>query len=89
MDSVHNESDVWQVSVDSSGRVLLPAALRNDMGANTGATLLWVRDENGLHLKSFDDSLAQIQDYYVGLDGSGRSWSEELLKQRVIEASSE
>ena len=82
-------NQVWQVSVDTSGRVLLPAELRNAMDVEPGSELLWVKDESGLRLKSFDDTLAEIQAYYKSLEPADVVWSEELIKDRRREASLE
>ena len=80
---------VWQATVDKSGRILLPAELRHMIDANAGSSLLWIKDANGIHLKRFEDSLADFQAYYQQLAPTEIVWSDELLKQRTTEASND
>ena len=77
-----NEQEIWQTSVDASGRVLLPAELRHAMNVEPGSRLMWVKDEAGLHLRSFEDSLKAIQAYYRQLAPEDVVWSEELIQRR-------
>lgn len=84
-----SENRVWSATVDSSGRVLLPAELRHAMHAKVGTPLLWVKDERGLHLKSFEESLAEIQDYYQSLSPAEDIWTEALIQQRHAEAAND
>lgn len=83
---VAEQSKVWKASIDQSGRVLIPADLRQSIAIKPGQDLLWVKDSSGLHLKSFEDSLAEIQAYYQSLSPTNVVWSEELLAQRRAEA---
>ncbi len=80
------DQQFWQASLDGSGRVLLPAELRHAMNVETGALLMWVKDESGLRLRSFEESLQAVQDYYQQLAPEHVLWSEELIKQRRQEA---
>lgn len=84
-----DSSMVWHVHIDASGRVLLPAELRSSMGVRPGSELVWTRDEDGIHLRSFGESLAEIQAYYKSLAPAEVVWSDELIKQRRIEATNE
>ena len=85
----HGEQEIWQASLDASGRVLLPAELRHAMNVEPGSSLVWVKDETGLHLRSFEDSLKAIQDYYQQLGPEDVVWSDELLQRRRKEAKHE
>ncbi len=80
---------VWQATMDQSGRILLPVELRRAMDVDSDTQLLWVKDESGLHLKSFEDSLAEVQAYYLELAPADVVWSDELIKQRRVEAGHE
>ena len=84
-----NENEIWQASLDASGRVLLPAELRHAMQVEPGSRLIWVKDEAGLHLRSFEDSLKAIQAYYQHRAPEDVVWSEELIKRRREEAEHE
>lgn len=85
----NREEDIWHVTLDGSGRVLLPVAIRNDMGASPGQRLVWVRDAGGLRLQSYEQSLAELQEYYCSLAPKDVSWTEELFAERRREAESE
>lgn len=80
---------IWNTKIDSSGRVLLPAELRQSLGVKEGDQLLLIKDANGLHLKSFEESLAEIQDHFLSLAPSTGRWSEEIVAERRREAAHE
>ena len=80
---------VWQATVDTSGRVLLPKELGRAMDVEPGVSLIWIRDKNGVHLKSFEQSLAELQNYYQELSPQDVVWSDELIQQRRVEAAHE
>ncbi|MFO0942330.1 MAG: hypothetical protein U0930_16450 [Pirellulales bacterium] len=44
---------------------------------------------NSLHIKTFEQTLAEVQNYYLILSPSEEIWSEELLAQRRYEAERE
>ena len=81
-----NQGKVWNAKVDSSGRVLLPAELRHAMHVHPDTTLQWIMDDNGLHLKSFEESLSEIQNYFRSLSPAEEIWSEELIAERRSES---
>lgn len=76
---------IWQTTVDGSGRVLVPAHLRHELHASKGTTLLWVRNDEGIHLKTFEQSLSEIQSYYGRLSPKEDVWSEEIIARRRSE----
>ena len=80
---------VWHVTVDNSGRVLLPSALRKVMHADPGTMLMWVRDKSGLRLQSFEESIRELQDYYCSLAPPEVCLTDELLAERKAEAARE
>lgn len=84
-----HEQAMWQASLDASGRVLLPAELRQAMNVEPGSSLVWVKDEAGLYLTRFEDSLKAIQDYYQQLSPEDVMWSDELIKRRRQETERE
>lgn len=79
----------WHTTIDSSGRVLLPAELRQLANLEPGMSVVWVKDESGLHLKSLAQLLAEIQEYYRSLGPADELWSDALIEQRRIEAAHE
>lgn len=82
-------SQVWQTTLDTSGRVLIPAELRHAIGAEAGSTLVWQRDEDGVHLKPYEDVIAEIQKHYKALAPKSDVWSTALINQRKLDASHE
>jgi antitoxin PrlF len=79
----------WPTTVDSSGRVLLPAELRRAIGVEPGGEMVWMEGEKGLVLRTFDDVLAEIQNYFRAVDPSEELWSESLIRERREEAARE
>lgn len=86
METTRETPASWVATMDGSGRVLLPAELRNEMKVEAGTQLVWIKDEHGLHLKSFEESLAEIQSYYQSLSPAEDGWTDALLKERRAEA---
>lgn len=84
-----SDTRVFQTTVDSSGRVLLPIELRNELHATKGTTLLWVKSPDGLQLRTFEQSLADVQDYYQRLSLAVDIWSEDIIARRKRESSNE
>jgi bifunctional DNA-binding transcriptional regulator/antitoxin component of YhaV-PrlF toxin-antitoxin module len=80
---------VWHTTVDSSGRVLVPSELRHEIGVEAGTQMVWARDGSGLKLRSFDETLHEIQNYYTSLAPASDVWSEALIRERRQEASHE
>ena len=79
----------WHATVDKSGRVLLPAELRQLMRATPGTELIWMRSDDGVKLQAFADVLTSVQQYFQGLSPADESWSDELLRERRDEPSRE
>ncbi len=86
METEISRPEVFPASMDSAGRVLIPIELRRPMALSQDSELSWVRDENGLHLKSFKEIIAEIQEYYLSLSPPEDVWSEELIAERKREA---
>ena len=74
------------VTVDGSGRILLPAKVRKEFGLNRGSELIMrLRRESSL-LKTRVQGLREAQDHFSRLRPKGELWSEELIKERRREA---
>lgn len=89
MNVVSQERKTWHATVDTSGRVLLPAELRHERGIVPGAEIVWIEGDKGLELRTFDSLLGEIQEYFATLGPSEELWSEELLHERRQEAACE
>ena len=73
-----------------SGRVIIPAELRRERGWESGTPLVVCRDEDGgIHIKSRDEFIEDVQSYFVEKFGKDRCISEELLEERRQEVARE
>ncbi len=86
---ISQDSKVWHATVDSSGRILLPAELRQTIHASPGTELVWTMSDSGLQLQNLEELLSSIQDYFVSLSPKNEIWSEELINERRDEADRE
>src|ERR1700685_1546651 len=69
-----------------NGRIVIPAAIREQMGFAPGDMLLMEVEDGVLRVESFDARLARIQDELVELVGPERMISDELIAARRAEA---
>ena len=83
------DGNVFRIKVDKSGRILLPAELRARHQISEGDTLVLIDDEQGLHVKTHAQVLAEAQAYFAGLAPKDVSLSKELLQDRRKEAQRE
>lgn len=79
------ESEIWKASIDPSGRVVLPAELRRLLDIQPGSELIWSRDENGIHLRTWDKALKDTQAYFSSFESREDKWSDELIAHRRAE----
>ena len=79
------EHRVSRTKVDSSGRIVLPAEGRQRNHISEGDTVVVVEDDNGFHVKSQSQALAEAQDYFATLAPADVLLSEELLADRRAE----
>lgn len=78
--------EIYPASVDKSGRILLPIELRRPMNIDHESELSWVKDETGLRLKTYEETIAEIQEYFMSLAPPEDVWSEKLIAGRKREA---
>jgi AbrB family looped-hinge helix DNA binding protein len=72
--------------LSSNGRIVIPAAIREQMGFAPGDTLLMEVEDGVLRVENFDARLKRIQDELVELVGPERMISDELIAERRAEA---
>jgi AbrB family looped-hinge helix DNA binding protein len=84
-----NESKVYRSKVDSSGRILLPAELRSQLGIHEGESVVLVGDGMVAHVKSVDQAIREAQEQFRKAAPSKRILSKELLQERRDEAARE
>ena len=75
-----------KVVLSANGRIVIPAAIREEMGFAPGDTLLMEVEDGVLRMESFDARLARIQDELMQLAGPERMLSDELIAERRTEA---
>lgn len=77
------------VRVDRSGRIVLPADVRARLHIQPGQELIVQEAGQHLTVKTFEQVLTEIQDYFADLAPPGVLLSEELIKDRRAEAARE
>jgi AbrB family looped-hinge helix DNA binding protein len=75
-----------KAALSANGRIVIPAAIREEMGFAPGDMLLMEVEDGVLRVESFDARLARIQDELVQLAGPERMLSDELIAERRAEA---
>ena len=58
---MQDQQQVYRLKVDSSGRVPLPAEARDRRHIAHGDTVVIIDDKQGLHIKTLDRVIAEIQ----------------------------
>lgn len=75
------------VRLEKSGRVLIPVAVRRQLGLKEGESdLLLYIDENPVRVGTRAQALARLQAAAARVAKPGESWSEELIADRRREA---
>ena len=79
------ERQTYHLKVDSSGRIVLPAEARARNHIAEGDTVIVVEDGNGLHVKTRDQLMAEVQAYFASFVPRDVLLSEEVLQDRRAE----
>ena len=81
------EMAVISVRVEKSGRILIPAAVRRQLGIKEGESeLLLEIDERPVRVSSRAQAVAEVQSIFSKYGAPERRWSEELSAERREEA---
>jgi AbrB family looped-hinge helix DNA binding protein len=83
------EYRVFSTKIDSSGRVVLPADIREAMDVSAGDTVQIVIDGDSVRIKSRQQALKEAQDYFCKVIPANVSVVDELLRERREEAARE
>ncbi len=75
-----------KASLSANGRIVIPAAIREELGFAPGDTLVMEVEDGVLRVESFDARLKRIQDELLQLVGPERMLSDELIAERRAEA---
>jgi AbrB family looped-hinge helix DNA binding protein len=76
----------YKGKVDSAGRVLIPAELREQMDVKPGSVVTITGGNGKIVLESRSEAVRAAQKYFRGLAPEGEMWSEELIAERRREA---
>ncbi len=79
----------YKVRVDSSGRIVIPADLRDRLHFQPGDELVLSEAAGNLSVRSYDQVLAEAQAFFRGLVEPGVSLVDELLAERREEVARE
>lgn len=87
---MHTESSgfqrIFRSRIDSSGRVLIPAALRSGLYVAEGDAVLFVQQKDGVELRTGRQAARTAQEFFCGLASADVRMSDELLADRRDEA---
>jgi AbrB family looped-hinge helix DNA binding protein len=85
MSLIANESYAT-VRVDSAGRIVIPAEVREHLDIKPGQELVLSEDGRGIHLHTFQQAVAAVQAMFAPYRVSGTSVVDELIREREEEA---
>ena len=88
MASVH-QTNFARVRVDSAGRIVIPAELRERYGIEPGQEVILSEEPEGLCLQTFRQAFARAQSYFATYGREGVSIVDELIRDRRDEAARE
>jgi bifunctional DNA-binding transcriptional regulator/antitoxin component of YhaV-PrlF toxin-antitoxin module len=84
------EERVFHARMDKSGRIVLPADVKLRKRLKEGDTIEMREDTRGdLHLRSMEDVVRDVQDYFCKLIPAGVSLVDELIAERREDAKRE
>lgn len=80
----------FHVKIGTSGRMVMPAALRDRLHVRPGDTLVFrSRDDGAVEVRTRDQVLREALDYFARLAPADRVWSDELIRDRRADAEAE
>lgn len=68
-----HETHSCRVRVDSAGRIVIPADLRDELGIEPSHDLILSRDGRGIRLQTFDHAVRAAQDAFADYRVAGVS----------------
>jgi AbrB family looped-hinge helix DNA binding protein len=78
--------EIIHAKLDSAGRLLVPAELRESLGLRPGSTVVLRVEGDGLHIVSQYRLMEEAQAYFRQFIPEGVSLAEELIAERRREA---
>ncbi len=80
------ETHITRVRVDSAGRVVIPAEVRQHLGIEPGQDLILCEDARGIRLNTFEQAVKAAQEAFAPYRVPGVSVVDELIRERREEA---
>ena len=80
---------LFRSRIDSSGRVLIPAALRSGLYVAEGDAILFVQQKDGVELRTGRQAARAAQEFFCGLAAPDICMSDQLLAERRADAERE
>jgi AbrB family looped-hinge helix DNA binding protein len=78
--------ETFEVRIDRTGRVLIPVAVRRELGLAEGSRLLIRKHGDGFELLTVDSAVRRAQQLVRKRIPAGRSLVDELIRERRREA---
>jgi len=75
--------------MNTQGRVVIPAAIRKEMGLEGTVDLIFRYEKGTLTVETIEDAVAYVQGVVAGHVGSDGSLVDDLIAQRRAEAAAE
>lgn len=72
--------------INQNGRIVIPAAIRQEMGFKTGESLLMEVEDGVLHIESYPARIRRIQQEFAQYNRPGVLASDELIAERREDA---
>ena len=82
---MQDKQQVYNLKVDSSGRIALPSEARQRRHIATGDTIVVIEDEDGLRIKTREQLLAEVQEQFARHVPRGVLLSDEINAERRAE----
>jgi len=83
------EPKTYHTKLDASGRIVIPAEVRQRKRLSEGDTIVVVDDDQGLHVKTLDQAIAEAQAYFRRHIPDDVSLVDQLIAERREEAKRE
>ena len=87
--SIGYEHKVYRSKIDRSGRIVLPAELRESLGVSEGDSVLVVHEGDSVEILTSQEALRQAQEYFMQLVPPEVSMVDELIREHREEAERE
>ena len=89
MASVVTNPRYVRCKINQNGRIVIPAAIRQEMGIKAGESLLMEVEDGVLRIESYPARIRRIQQEFAQYNRPGVFASDELIAERRAEAARE